>query len=537
MSGTIVRATHTAPTGWAGRRLRSALPYALGLGALALGGCVDAVGDDVDGVDIVGSGNVQPGEISIDEEGVETTTGALTGSATSSNASGKLTVISTDSKGIDRNNPFFRDLGTNGRTCESCHKLNNALGISAAQIKSIFNKTGGLDPIFRINDGSNAPTGLYARTGTLEERKVSFSMLVNHGVIRVGIPMPANADFKVAAIQDPYFFASAKEFSLFRRPLPSVNVAFNSNVMWDGRESEDGRGKVRDALLNQANDATIGHAQAANPVSAADRAAIADFQLRLFAAQSSSNIVGALNVAGCTRNDAGEPCEEARGGPRALPDLLTKGSPGGEEQGSFPPHKIGINDPLAAGFKNISFTTFEPWESESLPEDDDGVVNRTRGDIGDGENLFYTKPIKISGVAGLNDQKGVPAVVDGFCTTCHNSPDVGTHSQSRFFNIGIANAQGNPLFTSDFPLYTFRKNSNGAMITVTDPGLALRTGKFADIGRFKPPQLRGLASRAPYFHNGMAKTLTDVVKFYNQRFKIGFTDEEIRKVVLFLQQT
>ena len=72
---------------------------------------------------------------------------------------------------------------------------------------------------------------------------------------------------------------------------------------------------------------------------------------------------------------------------------------------------------------------------------------------------------------------------------------------------------------------------------LTDPGLALRTGKFADIGKFKVPILRGLGARAPYFHNGEAKTLTDVVNFYNQRFKIGFTDEEIRKIVLFLEQT
>jgi len=247
-------------------------------------------------------------------------------------------------------------------------------------------------------------------------------------------------------------------------------------------------------------------------------------------------IVGALNVKGCDKTDAGEDCESARGGPRPLVDLLSKGSPGGEEQGGFPKFAIGINDSFKAGFKNISFTTFEPWESESLPEDDDSVINRTRGDIGDGENLFYTKPIKIRGVAGLNDVLKKDTV-DGFCTTCHNTPDVGTHSVARQFAIGIANVQGNPLFSADFPIYTFRRNSDGKMVSVSDPGLALRTGKFNDIGKFKPPQLRGLGARAPYFHNGMAKTLTDVVKFYNQRFQIGFTDEEIRKVVLFLQQT
>jgi cytochrome c peroxidase len=102
----------------------------------------------------------------------------------------------------------------------------------------------------------------------------------------------------------------------------------------------------------------------------------------------------------------------------------------------------------------------------------------------------------------------------------------------------VANAAGNnPLFTSDFPIYTFRRKSDGFQRSVTDPGLALRTGKFNDLGKFKAPSLRSLGSRAPFFHNGSAKTLNDVVNFYNQRFNIGFTTEEIRKVVLFLQQT
>jgi cytochrome c peroxidase len=123
------------------------------------------------------------------------------------------------------------------------------------------------------------------------------------------------------------------------------------------------------------------------------------------------------------------------------------------------------------------------------------------------------------------------------CTTCHNTPQSGTNSSARFFDTGVANAAGNPLFTSDFPLYTFRRNSDSNQRTVTDPGLALRTGKFADLGRFKVPSLRGLGARAPYFHNGSAKTLTDVVNFYNQRFNIGFTATEIQNIVLFLQQT
>ena len=72
------------------------------------------------------------------------------------------------------------------------------------------------------------------------------------------------------------------------------------------------------------------------------------------------------------------------------------------------------------------------------------------------------------------------------------------------------------------------------IFTVTDPGRALISGQCADIGKLKGPILRGLAARAPYFHNGSAATLLDVVNFYDQRFSIGFTDREKNDLVNFL---
>jgi len=69
---------------------------------------------------------------------------------------------------------------------------------------------------------------------------------------------------------------------------------------------------------------------------------------------------------------------------------------------------------------------------------------------------------------------------------------------------------------------------------VTDPGRALISGKCADIGKIKGPILRGLAARAPYFHNGSAATLMDVVNFYDQRFNIRFTDQQKQDLVNFL---
>jgi cytochrome c peroxidase len=60
------------------------------------------------------------------------------------------------------------------------------------------------------------------------------------------------------------------------------------------------------------------------------------------------------------------------------------------------------------------------------------------------------------------------------------------------------------------------------------------SGQCADIGKLKGPILRGLAARAPYFHNGSAHTLADVVTFYDQRFKIGFTEQEKEDLAAFL---
>jgi len=51
----------------------------------------------------------------------------------------------------------------------------------------------------------------------------------------------------------------------------------------------------------------------------------------------------------------------------------------------------------------------------------------------------------------------------------------------------------------------------------------------------KGPILRGLAARAPYFHNGSAATLSDVLDFYDTRFNIGFTAREKSDLIAFLQ--
>jgi cytochrome c peroxidase len=100
-------------------------------------------------------------------------------------------------------------------------------------------------------------------------------------------------------------------------------------------------------------------------------------------------------------------------------------------------------------------------------------------------------------------------------------------------NIGIADVT-NPLGVHYLPVITLRNKADGTEVSTTDPGRALITGKWADIGKFKGPVLRGLAARAPYFHNGSAATLKETVEFYNTRFSMGLTHQQITDLAAFL---
>ncbi|HEX8177176.1 MAG TPA: hypothetical protein VF543_18960 [Pyrinomonadaceae bacterium] len=84
------------------------------------------------------------------------------------------------------------------------------------------------------------------------------------------------------------------------------------------------------------------------------------------------------------------------------------------------------------------------------------------------------------------------------------------------------------------PLYTFRNKTTGEIRQLTDAGRGNITGLWNDLGRFKTPGLRGLAARAPYFHNGIAATLEDVVRYYEIHLGFVFTDEERADLVAFL---
>jgi cytochrome c peroxidase len=421
---------------------------------------------------------------------------------------------STPTGQIDKSNPFFQSLGSNGRSCNSCHRQAEGWTISAAEVQRRFNATRGLDPIFALVDGADSPLD---DVSTFAARKKAYSMLTSRGVIRVGLAMPANAEFTLAAVDDPYGYASASQLSLFRRPLPSTNLIWDTAVMWDGRETfapfqppmdagmdaED----LRSSLQSQALHAVLGHEQAASAPSQDVLDQIVAFESGLTTAQLFDSHAGTLNEFG------------GMGGANIL------------SQQKF---WVGINDalgndPTTDPFDPRVMRLFDDWNNPDAAMNRDSRV-QARAAVARGQQLFDSLPISISGVAGLNDVTGQP-VIQGTCGTCHDAPNIGNHSVGAPLNIGIADASRR---TPDLPLYTLRNNSTGETVQTTDPGLAMLTGKWADIGKFKGPNLRGLAARAPYFHNGSAATLMDVVNFYDTRFNIGMTDQQKSDLVAFL---
>jgi len=424
----------------------------------------------------------------------------------------------TASGTIDTANEFFQSLGTNGRSCATCHDSADNWSITPARLQQRFSASNGTDPVFRTNDGSNSPL---ADVSTVAARQTAYSMLLTKGLIRVGLPIPAGAEFTLLAVDDPYGFASqANGLSLFRRPLPTTNLQFLSTVMWDGRET------LRDSsssfcfkapldpsvcfaplatdFAHQSNGATLGHAQASQPLTTAQQNSIVSFETQLFTAQTFDN---------------------------AAKELWASGAQGGPSNLSAATFYFGINDVVSgdyqtgAPFSPVVFTTYDAWRDAP-----GGGIQAARRAVARGQDIFNNKPIAISGVKGINDDLAIP-LLNGHCTTCHDTPASGNHSIPAPLDIGLTDASRR---TPDMPLYTLQRVNSAETIQTTDPGRALITGKWKDIARFKGPILRGLSGRAPYFHNGSAGSLAAVVDFYDSRFAIGLTAQEKSDLIAFL---
>lgn len=462
------------------------------------------------------------------------------------NPHGASQTYSTNSGGIDLTGPFFQSLGTNGRTCGTCHQPSDGMSVSAANVQLRFLLTQGQDPIFRPVDGSNCNHNI--DVSTLSGRAAAYSLLRTRGLIRIAIGVPANANYQVVSVNNPYGCNESNVISMYRRPLPATNLRFLSAVMFDGRESSPATGTTKilyanypnsllSDLTHQSVDATTGHAQGdGTRPTPAEQQAIVNFEMGLATAQAFDQRAGLLNAWG------------ANGGPAALlnqPFFITINSsvhplvPALEQPG-------GLVAPGDGQFTPAIFNPYGAWAA--FPHSD------PRAAIARGQAIFNSKSINITGVAGINDDVsagglvsgGIPSL-QGTCGTCHDTPNVGNHSFPTPLNIGTGDPSlSNPsvnlggLDISYLPSITVCKTDpatgspTSTCKTTSDLGQALIDGNFDHVGKIKGPILRGLSARAPYFHNGSARTLLDAVRFYETRFDLALTPEEESDLVAFL---
>jgi hypothetical protein len=157
--------------------------------------------------------------------------------------------------------------------------------------------------------------------------------------------------------------------------------------------------------------------------------------------------------------------------------------------------------PLVSG----RFDLFDAWASSGTA---------ARRQIWRGQELFN----KVNAASGRT------------CLGCHNAANNGQNVGGALFDVGASRPELGP----GKAVYTFQRRSDGAIVRSTDPGRGGRTGAFADLDRFKTPNLRGLASRAPYFHNGIAADLRAVVTHYEVAMGFDFTRAEEADLAAFL---
>lgn len=403
----------------------------------------------------------------------------------------------TSAGAVDTSNPFFQSLGTNGRTCNSCHEAETGWTITPERLQARFEATGGLDPVFVRLDGADSPT---AANGSVNERRAASKNLLTRGTLRVGLPRTRPAptwDIDIEILNDPRntnaLTATNNQVSFFRRPIPTTNLRFTAAINWDGRNTPD-LTNMRPGLLAQSNGATTGHAQGA-ALPDATRAAIVDFELGLVTAQVKHEEAGPLDANG------------GKGGPELL---LTQ--------------PFAINANSGPDFNRKVFDLYDAWDRDGEhgnkdKGEKDNHGNGDRSDVAAGQRIFNEKTF------GPNN--------DRTCSGCHNAPNVGSSTRFAFFDVGVSAAAR---WNGDVPLYRVRQRSNPAnTIDTTDPGRAMITGAFADVNKFKVPGLRGLAARAPYFHDGSARSVADVVRHYESQFHIAFEDDEKEQLVAFLE--
>lgn len=412
--------------------------------------------------------------------------GPLTWEETYENADGLVSIANKNGAVHTEGHPFFESLGTNRRACVTCHQPSNGMSVSVERLRERWSETGGRDPVFAAVDGSNCPD-------LPQSAESSHSLLLNRGLFRITLPWPPkNAEFRIEVVHDPtgcnlsavYGLNSATPvISVYRRPRIAANFEYVATLMADGREP---------SLRAQAVNAVAAHEQGTAPDEKELRR-IVDFEMQVYAAQGADVRAGLLNE---------------KGGPLALgTDNLAAG------KGGFG----------GGGSANPVLLSFSIWGKQK-GEADLGVQREFRASVARGAAVFFTRTFRAVDTRAIST-----------CATCHSA------GASPWTDIGTTNVRPEKA-SPELPLFRITCEASaaphpalGRVFYTQDPGRALVTGKCADVGSIVPQQLRALAARAPYFSNGSARTLREVVDFYDRLFEIGYSDQEKQDLANFLR--
>jgi cytochrome c peroxidase len=389
---------------------------------------------------------------------------------------------------IDLTNPFFQALGTNPRTCLTCHSPDQGWTDTAAANKDLFRATDGLAPMFNLVDQGVSPT---ADISTKRARRETFAPTIDRALTRFtrAFPPAAGADFSVIAVDDPSGFSTTASFLNFRRPTPVMNESKVSSITNTAAPVQD----IQATLASLMRGAAQLHEQRdpATPVPVDQQNAGRDFMFGVFFAQTVDNEAGRLDAAG------------ALGGPANLATF---------------PFTLGMNDPATPAFNPKVFNIFDAWETYAVNRDKTDCVAKARAAIYRGQEVFNFNRFDISGVPGFNDVMGQEHV-QGTCSSCHNVPNVGGHSVIRMMDIGTADPVN---CDPSLPMVTVQNTATGETRSVCELGRGL-AGKWADIARVRVPPLRGLAAHPPYFHDGQAKNIKQAIRYHEERFNIDLS--------------
>jgi hypothetical protein len=476
--------------------------------------------------------------------------------STYKNPEGALAILNADGPVDTKNHPFFRPSSSNGRACVTCHQPSSGMSISASKVQERWEATNGSDPLFAAFDGSNCPN-------LPQADKKSHSLLLSRGLFRIPMPWPPRdsagkpikPEFSIEVISDPTGCNTGKKYglessqptiSVYRRPRMVANLKYVEPEkplgLWQVRTGEllplddetghrlagnlmsDGRSPT---LRAQMLDAMSGHLEAHEVPSKADRETIHRFETQIYAAQVYSNEGGSLQ----------------EGGAHLGPTALLEGKTG--VLGAFP-YKSTF--PEIDGWRTQRTSAAMTWapvmQPPTPPAAREGEANESpsqreyRDSVARGFDLFLYRQFLIRNVGSLNPLLGNP--VKQSCAVCHNMQETGEDNAPGYLGLGT-NTYPYATPAPDLPLFKLTCHLDapphpylGRVIYTSDPGRALVTGKCADIGAATAQQMRALAARAPYFSGGSAKTLREVIEFYDRRFNIGYTERDIQDLVNFL---